>query len=102
MTPQIAATPASARTENGRRNLEQLGGGLDDIDNAAWRRTQLALDGVWLRRAHLAELGGLLIRAGHLLTAAADEGSYAVIESALRVARAVVVDAIACLRGRAV
>jgi len=100
MAQSHAATPAPARTGNGRRESELLGGALGNSDSATRRATQLAQNFAYLRHWHLAELGRLLALAGGLLADAASGGSDATVEVVLRVGRAIAVDSISCLRGR--
>ncbi len=101
MTPSHAATPAPARTGNGRQNFQQLVGRLGNPDSANHESAQLARhDIAILRYAHLSELGDLLAHAGDLLAEAARRGSDKAVEAALRAARAIIVDAIACFHGR--
>lgn len=101
MTPSHAATPAPARTGNGRREPELLGGALGHPHSAPRSGAQPARhDIAVLRRVHLSELGDLLAHAGDLLAEAARRGSDKAVEAALRAAREIIVDAIACFRGR--
>lgn len=102
MTPCHATTPAPARTGNGRQNFEKLGGRLGNFHSATRESAQLAQhDLAILRHSHLSELGDLLAQAGDLLSEAARRGSDRAIEAALRAARAIVLDGIACYRRRA-
>lgn len=101
MTPFQEETPASVRTESERHDFEQLGGRLESHASATNDPAQLAQhDFAIVQCAHLSELGDLLAHAGDLLVEAARRGSDKAVEAALRAARAIIVDAIACFRGR--
>lgn len=85
--PPNAETPAHRVDDDGRRNIERLGGVLDDLNTATPHADQ---DGLWLRRDFIRESGSIIASLGVSLAEAAWRGSDLTIEATLRQIIAVV------------